>query len=60
VQQNKQESMSSVAFMSFYFILAVRTCATKYSATTLQRKYVDRDYHGLHGSTSCCISHWPK
>jgi len=29
--------------MLLYFILAVRTCATKYSATTLQRKYVGGD-----------------
>jgi len=29
--------------MLFYFILAVRTCATKYSRITVQRKYVGRD-----------------
>ena len=30
-------------FMLFYFIVAVRTCATKYSTITVQRKYVGGD-----------------
>jgi len=29
--------------MLFYFIVTVRTCATKYSTITVQRKYVGGD-----------------
>ena len=36
--------------MLFYFILAVYTCATKYSATTLQRKYVGGEMLICHGN----------
>ena len=36
--------------MLFYFIAAVRTCATKYSTITLQRKYVGGDMLICHGN----------